>query len=80
MSDKAATPLKKLRESRGLTQSEVCEALKLDQTTFSKIETGVHAPRPDTAAAICKYFGPALNELHLIYPSRYPDYEVGRRK
>ena len=79
MPEKPITPLKKLRESRGLTQSEVCEAVGVDQTTYSKIESATHTPRKENTEAIVKYFGSAITELHIIFPERYPDYEVGQR-
>ncbi len=69
------TPLRKLRDARGLTQAEVALALGIDQTTYCKIESGTHR-RPDRAAALVKYFGSAINELQILYPERFPDYTV----
>lgn len=71
------TPLKKLREARGVTQAHLCKLIGVDQSTLSKIEKGSHAPRKETAEALVKYFGSALNEMHLMFPERYQDYEVG---
>ena len=79
MPEKLPTPLKKLRESREITQREVAEAVGIDQSTYHKIEAGIHSPRPETATALVKYFGSALNELHLFFPDRYSDYEVSKR-
>ena len=78
MSD-TTTPLRKLRDARGFTQAEVCKAVGIDQSTLSKIEKGTYAPRKETAIALVKFFGPALNELHLFFPERFDDYEVGPR-
>ena len=75
----ADTPLKKLRIARGLSQTEVAKAVGIDQGGLSKIEGGTHLPRRETAEALVKYFGSALTEMHLFYPSRYEDYEVSKR-
>lgn len=78
MTEKTATPLKKLRESRGLTQAAVCEEIGIDQSTYSKIESGTHAPRKDNAEALVRYFGSAINETMLFFPERFSDYKVGQ--
>lgn len=78
MAEKQKTPLKKLRESRNLSQAEVARALGMPQSTLSKIEGG-ETPQADSAERIAKYFGSAITEEMIFFPSRFPDYEVGQR-
>lgn len=63
------TPLKRLRESRGLSQSEAAERIGIDQATLSRIENGKAQP-PDAAEKIAKYFKGAINEIQILYPHR----------
>ena len=78
MDEKTATPLKKLRESWGVTQRTVADSIGVDQSTYAKIEGGAKA-QADTAERIAKYFGSAITEQMILFPERYPDYEVGQR-
>ena len=78
MAEKQKTPLKKLRESRGLTQAAVAAAIGMPQSTFAKIEGG-ETPQADSAERIAKYFGSAISEAMILWPERFPDYEVGQR-
>lgn len=64
------TPLRKIREAMGVTQSEVATAIGVDQSTFCKVEQGAGCTR-DTAERIVGFFGEPLTELHVMYPSRY---------
>ena len=45
------------RKAKGLTQSEVAEALKISQITYSSYETGKRNPKPSMAKKIAKIFG-----------------------
>ena len=64
----ATTPLKKLREARGISQTEVAKAIGIDQATLCKIEAGAHAPRKPTALALAKYFGSAISLEQIVFP------------
>lgn len=64
------TPLKRLRESRGLSQSTVAEGAGVDQATLSRIENGKAQP-PDAAEKIARYFKGKITELEILYPRRY---------
>lgn len=77
MASKEKTPLRKLREARGLTQEEVAQQVGMDYTTYGKIETGYTPnPRKEPLEAITKFFGPALTVEMIIFPERFPDYAV----
>lgn len=69
------TPLRKLREARGLSQKKVAAEIDIDQAAYSRIEAGEAKPA-DTVAKIVKFFGSALTEAHVLFPDRYPDYAV----
>lgn len=71
------TPLKKTRELLRLKQYAVAEACGISQPVYSRIEAGVAAASPENAAAIARYFGGAVNEMHILYPERFPDF-LGR--
>lgn len=45
--------LKKNREKRGLTQTELAEALGIDRALISKFENGVCLPTPITCSKLC---------------------------
>lgn len=75
MSKKPKTPMRKLREARGITQKELSEILGVDPTSITKIETNVHSS-PELAERIAKYFGTAITEEQILYPERFPDYAV----
>ena len=64
------TPLRKIRESMGLTQRDVAKSVGIDQSTYCKAEQGIQC-NPDTAAKIARFFGEPLNELHVLYPERF---------
>lgn len=71
------TPLRKLREARGLTQEDVAVKLGMDYSTYGKIETGYTSnPRREPLEAITNFFGPAITVEMIIYPERFPDYAV----
>lgn len=75
----AATPLKKLREARGLSQSKVAKAAGIDQATLSRIEAGTYGPRKQAYLALAQYFGSAISIEQIIYPERFEDYEVAEK-
>lgn len=71
------TPLRKLREARGIKQSDVAAYAGIDQPTYSKIENKdtQYVSKKDIQA-ICRFFGSAITELHIMFPDRYPDYAI----
>ena len=75
----ATTPLKKLREARGLSQTDVAKATGIDQATLSRIEGGTYGPRKQAYLALAKYFGSAISLEQIAFPERFEDYEVAER-
>jgi transcriptional regulator with XRE-family HTH domain len=65
------TPLKHIRKSRGMTAAGVAAALSMDQGHYTKIENGASTSAA-TAAKIAAYFAPAITEIHVLYPDRFP--------
>lgn len=49
-----AKKLKEIRESKGLSQSEVSKALGLSRNAFTNYETGIREPSLDTLKLICQ--------------------------
>lgn len=70
------TPLRKIREARGLSQAEVALAVGLSQSAYCKIEQGARA-QADNAEKISQFFGGAVNEIHVLYPERFPSFLDG---
>jgi transcriptional regulator with XRE-family HTH domain len=65
------TPLRILREKRGLTTTQVADAVGVNQGHYSRIENG-QGGSPEMAARIAEYFGREfITELHILYPERY---------
>ena len=75
MPREAETPLSKLRRSVGVTLTEVSAAIDLNTGNISRLENGLNRASPETAAKLVAYFKGAINELHLIYPERFPDWQ-----
>lgn len=55
--------LKQLRKERGLTQSEVADALHVNRSTYTKYETGANAPSAEQIKAIAEIFGVTADEI-----------------
>lgn len=67
----AKTPLRSLREARGLTATQVASAVGMVQSSYTRIENGLGAS-PDSAAKLAEFFGREfITELHILYPERY---------
>jgi len=55
--------LKKAREDLGLTQAETSKLLKLDRTTLTKYERGLHEPNIETLVKMSLLFDVTLDWL-----------------
>lgn len=65
------TPLRKLREDRGLTTTLVARKIDIDQGHYSRIERDGKCSR-EVAQKIVEFFGQEwITELHVLYPERY---------
>ena len=59
--------LKALRQSRGMTQDELCRELGIVRKTLSDYENGRRYPKStDTITKICGFFGAALAKVGYI--------------
>lgn len=65
------TPLRRIREKRGLTQKEVATGNGIDPGQYSRIENGNERVTAVNAEKLSKFFGGAVTELELIYPDRF---------
>lgn len=57
------TRLRDLRESHGVRQSEVAEAINCSQAVYSRYENGERTPSPDTIKALANFFGVTVDYL-----------------
>jgi transcriptional regulator with XRE-family HTH domain len=64
------TPLRKERERRNMSATEVAKAVGINQSYYSKIERGFK-PAPDIAEKLALFFGHTVTELQILYPERY---------
>ena len=55
--------IRELRESRGLTQAEVADALLCDQSLYSKYERGLRSLPLEAAVKLAAYYGVSLDYL-----------------
>lgn len=58
-----ALNLLELRQSKKLTQKQLCSALNIGRSTYSYYETGSRTPDLDTLLLIAKYYRVSLDEL-----------------
>ncbi len=58
-----AETLKKIREEKGLTQSELAKAVNVSQPMIAQYETAVRVPSAPTALAIAKVLGTTFEKL-----------------
>lgn len=57
------TRLKQLRETSGMTQTELAQRLGVGQSTIAMWETGESFPRTDKLPELAKIFGCTIDEL-----------------
>lgn len=65
--------LKKLRQQKKLTQSQLAEAVGLDQSTISYYERGKKAPEIQTLDKIATFFNVSIDDLwsNAVYPDPF---------
>lgn len=68
------SPLRKARRWKDLSLEEVSARVGIANGHLSKLERGISTPTPGLAAKLARYFAPVLNELHILYPERYPEW------
>ncbi|MBS0354745.1 MAG: helix-turn-helix transcriptional regulator [Proteobacteria bacterium] len=66
------TPLRLVRMSLGLTQSQLARLVQVTQPHISALECGVQRPSPELAARLAEALGRhVINEEQLLYPERF---------
>ena len=64
--------LKKLRDSKNLTQKELADILNVDRTTYVKWETGSSNPSLDTVIKISKFFNVSTSSFTcFLFPTSF---------
>ncbi len=56
--------LREVRQSKGLTQKEVADALYISKDTLSRYETGKQDPRLDVAIRLSKFLEVSMEMLY----------------
>ena len=65
------TPLKRARESLGLTTYDVARAVGIAQSHYSRVENGQTGASPELAEKLRTYFNGAVSEMEILYPHRH---------
>ena len=66
------TPLRALRERRGLTLQQVSNATDINTGNLSRIETGQERCSIERADKLVKFYGKkAINEFQIMFPERF---------
>ncbi len=55
--------VRKLRESRGLSQGQLAEQLRVSRQTVNAIETGRYLPSLPLSFVIARFFGRRIEEI-----------------
>lgn len=55
--------LKKLREEKGLSQTELSEAIKMNKMTYNNYENGKREPNIETLKLLADYYNVSLDYL-----------------
>jgi len=64
-------PLRKARQSKGMTLQQLEKIVGVDTGNLSRIERFQQKASTDLAAKIAAVFAGELTEMHLLYPERY---------
>lgn len=65
------TPLRKLRTERGLTITQVANAVNCDYGNLSRIERGKQVPSIALAERLSNFFDKKVTEMEILYPHKY---------
>jgi transcriptional regulator with XRE-family HTH domain len=64
------TPLRKARDERGESTYVVAAAVGVNQSQYSRVESGKRRPSPDLADRIAKYLGTVTRD-QILFPEDY---------
>ncbi|MDF7657607.1 helix-turn-helix transcriptional regulator [Erwiniaceae bacterium L1_54_6] len=65
------TPLRAVRQAKGLTLNQVAEAIQLDVGNLSRIERGIQIASLDVAERLSVFFKGQITEMQILYPKRF---------
>jgi transcriptional regulator with XRE-family HTH domain len=65
------SPLRRIRQERRLTTTELGSAIGVHNATISRIELGKVQATPKQAEDLVRFFGQGITELEILYPERY---------
>ena len=68
--------LKILRKNKGLTQTQVADAVELGRQAYAYYEKGERAPSPETLCKLADFFGVTVDELLGRTPQLFDDARV----
>ena len=68
--------LKILRKNKGLTQTQVADAVELGRQAYAYYEKGERAPSPETLCKLADFFGVTVDELLGRSPQLFDDARV----
>jgi transcriptional regulator with XRE-family HTH domain len=67
------TPLRTAREKRRDSTRTVADAVGINQSQYSRVESGLRRPSPDLANRLAKYFGNAVTRDQILFPEDYAE-------
>nr|WP_310615815.1 helix-turn-helix transcriptional regulator [Pantoea cypripedii] len=73
------TPLRAVRQAKGLTLNQVAEAIQLDVGNLSRIERGIQIASLDVAERLSIFFKGQVTEMQILYPKRFVLTEAEQR-
>ena len=65
------TPLRKIRDQKKFSLSEVANCVSSDPGNLSRIEKGLQKPSLKLAEQLVQFFNFEITEMELLYPERY---------
>lgn len=68
--------LKILRKNKGLTQTQVADAVELGRQAYAYYEKGERAPSPETLCKLADFFGVSVDELLGRTPQLFDDARI----
>ena len=66
MTERLVSTLKDVRETRGLTQAQLAEAIGVSRKTINTVENGVYVPSTVIALKLAAVLGPPVEELFTL--------------
>lgn len=74
------TPLRKVRKKTGESTYVVAAAVGVNQSQYSRVESGKRRPSPDLADRIAKHFNNEVTRDQILFPEDYIVEELPPKK